>query len=200
MQRDNCRKCGVTTERVPSACGSNQQTFSYRIFLATWAKRLSWKETANIFGTSRESVYRAIQWVVRWGSIHRDLSGVEVPSRVVYANESLSNRADARDRQDVTQARATPAKIVRVTGAIFGCGRGVQQQSEIDHENSIWIQRLRNHHNRTISLAWQPTVAKTNPQLLRMRQTERIHSNGKRPTQHWGLSRLVHRLRSMCAR
>jgi transposase len=77
MRRVDCRKCGVTTERVPWACGKNQQTYSYRIFLATWAKRLSWKETATIFGTSWDSVYRAIQWVVRWGIIHRDLSGIE---------------------------------------------------------------------------------------------------------------------------
>ena len=41
MRRVDGRKCGVTTERVPWACGNNQQTFSYRIFLATWAKRLS---------------------------------------------------------------------------------------------------------------------------------------------------------------
>ena len=72
MRRVNCRKCGVTTERVPWACGNNQQTISYRIFLATWAKRLSWQETAAIFGTSWDSVYRAIQWVVRWGIIHID--------------------------------------------------------------------------------------------------------------------------------
>ena len=77
MRRVDCRRCGVTTERVPWACGNNQQTFSYRIFLATWAKRLSWKETASIFGTSWDSVYRAIQWVVRWGIIHRNLSGIE---------------------------------------------------------------------------------------------------------------------------
>ena len=77
MRRVDCRKCGVTTERVPWACGKNQQTYSYRIFLATWAKRLSWQETATIFGTSWDSVYRAIQWVVRWGIIHRDLSGIE---------------------------------------------------------------------------------------------------------------------------
>jgi transposase len=45
--------------------------------LATWAKRLSWKETASIFGTSWDSVFRAIQWVVHWGIIHRDLTGIE---------------------------------------------------------------------------------------------------------------------------
>jgi hypothetical protein len=59
------------------ACGNNQQTFSYRPFFATWAKRLSWKETASIFGTSWDSVFRAIQWVVHWGIVHRDLTGIE---------------------------------------------------------------------------------------------------------------------------
>jgi transposase len=73
----DCRACGVTTERIPWSCGNHQQTFSYRLFLATWAKRLSWKETASIFGTSWDSVFRAIQWVVHWGIIHRDLTGIE---------------------------------------------------------------------------------------------------------------------------
>ena len=77
MRRVDCRACGVTTERIPWSCGNHQQTFSYRLFLATWAKRLSWKETASIFGTSRDSVFRAIQWVVHWGIIHRDLTGIE---------------------------------------------------------------------------------------------------------------------------
>ncbi len=41
--------------------------YSYRLFLATWAKRLSWKETAIVFGTSWDTIYRSIRWVVRWG-------------------------------------------------------------------------------------------------------------------------------------
>jgi hypothetical protein len=41
------------------------------------AKRLSWKKTASIFGTSWDSVFRAIQWVVHWGIVHRDLTGIE---------------------------------------------------------------------------------------------------------------------------
>jgi transposase len=47
------------------------------LFLATWAKRLSWKETAGVFSTSWDSVYRAVQWVVHWGIAHRELSGIE---------------------------------------------------------------------------------------------------------------------------
>ena len=77
MRRVNCKECGVTTERVPWACGKNQHTYSFRLFLATWAKRLSWKETAGVFSTSWDSVYRAVQWVVHWGIAHRELSGIE---------------------------------------------------------------------------------------------------------------------------
>ena len=73
----------------------------------------------------------------------------------MYTGKSLSNRADAEDLQDVAQTRATAAKLVRVTGSIFGCCGGVQQQSEIDHVKSIWIQRIRNHHIRTISVSLQ---------------------------------------------
>lgn len=77
LRRVNCPDCGVIVERIPWACGKNQQTKSYRIFLATWAKRLSWQEVATIFGTSWDSVYRAIHWVVSWGIVHRELVDLE---------------------------------------------------------------------------------------------------------------------------
>ena len=77
LRRVDCPRCGIVVERVPWASGKNQQTRSYRLFLATWAKRLSWQEVARVFGTSWDSVYRAIRWVVQWGVIHRDISSIE---------------------------------------------------------------------------------------------------------------------------
>jgi transposase len=71
MRRVDCPCCGVTVERVPWADGKHRSTYSYRIFLATWAKRLSWQETAAIFGTSWDTVLRAVLWIVRWGVVHR---------------------------------------------------------------------------------------------------------------------------------
>ena len=47
------------------------------MFLASWAKRLSWQEVALVFGTSWDSVFRAIQWVVQWGVVHRELSSIQ---------------------------------------------------------------------------------------------------------------------------
>ena len=45
-------------------------------FLARWTRRLSWKETAQVFQTSWENVYRSVEWFVEWGLAHRKLEGV----------------------------------------------------------------------------------------------------------------------------
>ena len=76
MRRVDCKRCGVTVEMVPWCDGKNQLTTTYRWFLATWAKRLSWSEVGTIFRTSWDSVCRAVEHAVEWGLEHRDLSGV----------------------------------------------------------------------------------------------------------------------------
>jgi transposase len=76
MRRVNCRRCGVTVEMVPWCDGKNQLTTTYRWYLATWAKRLSWSEVGSIFRTSWDSVCRAVEHAVEWGLAHRDLSGL----------------------------------------------------------------------------------------------------------------------------
>ena len=76
MRRVDCTRCGVTVEMVPWYDGKNQLTTTYRWFLATWAKRLSWSEVALIYRTSWDSVSRAVDHAVAWGLAHRDLSGL----------------------------------------------------------------------------------------------------------------------------
>jgi transposase len=76
MRRVDCDKCGVVVEKVPWADGKNRTCNAYRLFLSRWAKRLSWSEVAEIFGTSWGVVYRAIQWVVAYGLDNRSLDGV----------------------------------------------------------------------------------------------------------------------------
>ena len=76
MRRVNCKRCGITVEMVPWCDGKNQLTTTYRWFLSTWAKRLSWSEVAGIFRTSWDSVCRAVEHAVEWGLAHRDLSEV----------------------------------------------------------------------------------------------------------------------------
>ena len=76
MRRVNCPTCGVVVEQVPWGHGKCRQTKSYRWFLSQWAKRLSWSEVALVFGTSWNTVYRAVSDVVLWGRMHQDVSGV----------------------------------------------------------------------------------------------------------------------------
>ena len=76
MRRVDCKRCGVTVEMVPWCDGKNQLTITYRWYLATWAKRLSWSEVGSIYRTSWDSVCRAVEHAVEWGLAHRDLSQV----------------------------------------------------------------------------------------------------------------------------
>src|SRR3954465_10372682 len=76
MRRVDCRRCGVTVEMVPWCDGKNRLTTTYRWYLASWARRLSWSEVGSIFRTSWDSVCRAVEHAVEWGLAHRDLGGV----------------------------------------------------------------------------------------------------------------------------
>jgi transposase len=76
MRRVNCPTCGVKVETVPWAHGKSRLTIAYSWFLARWAKRLSWQEVANIFHTSWNTVFRAVEMAVEWGRQHMDLSGI----------------------------------------------------------------------------------------------------------------------------
>lgn len=76
-RRVDCPGCGVTAERLPWADGKHHLTTAYAVFLARWARRLSWREVAGIFRTSWDSVFRAVAGVVEYGLEHRDLSGVK---------------------------------------------------------------------------------------------------------------------------
>ncbi|MCK4509845.1 MAG: ISL3 family transposase, partial [Desulfuromonadales bacterium] len=75
-RRVNCPVCGVKVEALPWGHGKDRMTSSYQAYLARWAKRLSWKETADIFETSWDTVFRAVNFVVEFGLSHRSLDGV----------------------------------------------------------------------------------------------------------------------------
>lgn len=77
MRRIDCERCGVRTEQVPWADGKQTCCNVYRLFLARWARRLSWSEVGQIFGTTWNIVYRSIRWVVDFGLAQRDLEGIE---------------------------------------------------------------------------------------------------------------------------
>jgi transposase len=76
LRRVDCRQCGVTVERVPWAEGKHPLTTTYQVFLASWAKLLSWKQVARAFRTSWDNVFRSVKTVVAWGLAHRSLDGI----------------------------------------------------------------------------------------------------------------------------
>jgi transposase len=75
-RRANCPEHGIKVEAMPWAQGKEQMTLSYKVFLARWARRLSWQETATVFETSWNRVFRAVKFVVEYGLKHRSLEGV----------------------------------------------------------------------------------------------------------------------------
>jgi len=77
MRRVECPQCGVVVEQVPWATGKCHLTTSFRWFLAAWAKRLSWQETADAFQATWDDVFRSVKHAVEWGLARRDLSGLE---------------------------------------------------------------------------------------------------------------------------
>jgi transposase len=68
---------GVVVEHIPWSAGKRPFTRAMMGFLARWARRLSWRETAQVFQTSWEAVYRSVEWFVEWGLAHRELKRVE---------------------------------------------------------------------------------------------------------------------------
>ena len=76
-RRVQCPEHGVVVEDLPWSDGKRPLTCALMGFLARWARRLSWRETARVFQTSWESVYRSVEWFVEWGLAERQLAGVE---------------------------------------------------------------------------------------------------------------------------
>ena len=76
LRRVDCPTCGVKVEAVPWAAGKQRLTRSFCLFLARWARQLSWQETAESFGTSWNRVYDAVRWVVEFGLKHRIVSTI----------------------------------------------------------------------------------------------------------------------------
>ena len=76
-RRVNCPRCGKRVEKMPWSKGKRQLTESYAWFLSSWAKRLSWKEVAEVFHTSWDHVFNSVEMAVSWGKTHRDLSGIK---------------------------------------------------------------------------------------------------------------------------
>jgi len=76
-RRVKCPEHGIVVEHIPWTQGKRPMTTAMMGFLARWARRLSWRETARIFHTSWEAVFASVEWFVEWGLEHRQLEGVQ---------------------------------------------------------------------------------------------------------------------------
>jgi transposase len=76
MRRVNCQRCGIKIEEVPWGTGKHTLCKVYMLYLSHWARKLSWKETAQSFHTSWEKVVQSVEYVVQWGLEHRELGTI----------------------------------------------------------------------------------------------------------------------------
>ena len=77
LRRIDCKKDGVKVEFIPWADGKSPVCKPFKMFLAYWAKLLSWQETARQFKVSWQNVFESVQYVVAYGLKHRNLNNVE---------------------------------------------------------------------------------------------------------------------------
>jgi hypothetical protein len=59
------------------------------LFLAHWARKLSWQETATSFRTTWDKVCQSVEYVVQWGIEHRQLG----PIAAIGVEKSSTPRA-----------------------------------------------------------------------------------------------------------
>jgi transposase len=64
-------------ETNPKICYTYLATRSYMLFLGRWARKLSWKETAEAFRISWKKVFDAVEYVVNFGLEHRVLGQID---------------------------------------------------------------------------------------------------------------------------
>ena len=84
MRRVDCKQCGVVVvEEVPWGSGKHSSTKVHMHFLGHWARKLSWKETAEAFRTSWDKVHDSVAYLVTWGLAHRVLG----PIRAIGVDE-----------------------------------------------------------------------------------------------------------------
>jgi transposase len=76
LRRIECGACGVKAERVPWSAGKSPVTRTLALFLADWAKLLSWEDVGRRFQVNWHQVFESVRYVVEWGLAHRDMCGV----------------------------------------------------------------------------------------------------------------------------
>jgi transposase len=134
MRRVNCPTHGVRVERVPWAEGKSHLTKPYELFLAQWARKLCWKEVAESFGTTWDTVFRSVEAIVAYGMKHRRLEGITAigVDEIQYAKGhkylTLVYQIDAQVRRLLFVGPKRKAKTLLRFFRDFGTQRSEQLQ------------------------------------------------------------------------
>jgi transposase len=73
----NKKSIEVASDRARVRPQSARAAICHMLVLARWARRLSWKETAEAFRTSWDKVFDAVEHVVTWGLEQRTLGQID---------------------------------------------------------------------------------------------------------------------------
>lgn len=76
-RRVDCREHGIRVEHLPWADGKSPICEPFKIFLAYWAKHLSWQGVARQFQVTWKNVFESVEYVVEYGLKHRILDNIK---------------------------------------------------------------------------------------------------------------------------
>lgn len=116
--RVNCPEHGVMVEHVPWADGKSPICEPFKIFLAYWAKLLSWQGVARHFQVTWQNVFESVEHVVAYGLKHRVLDNIhaigvdEIQYRVGHKYLTLVYQIDAGCRRLLFVGKDRTAKTL----------------------------------------------------------------------------------------
>ena len=131
-RRIDCLTDGVTIEKLPWVDGKHHLTNTFRIFLASWAKKLSWKETAESFNVCWEHVFRSVKYVVEYGMKNRSLKDIlsigidEIKYKIGHKYLTLVYQIDEGRRRLLYVGKGRSAKTLLRFFSEFGEERSAQ--------------------------------------------------------------------------
>jgi len=125
-RRVECFKHGIHVEYMPWAEGKSDITNVFRLFIAHWAKKLSWKEVGEAFKVGWGQVMDSVEHVVQYGLKHRTLDDVstlgidEIAYRKGHEYLTLVYQTDAHNRRLLWMGQSREAETLQSFFDWFG--------------------------------------------------------------------------------
>lgn len=125
-RRVNCSVHGVVAEYIPWADGKSHLTNVFKLFLAHWAKYLSWSTVAEKFKVQWYHVFESVEWVVEYGLKNRCLDKIkaigidEIQYRVGHVYLTLVYQIDSHCRRLLYVGKERTAKTLLRFFHVFG--------------------------------------------------------------------------------